>query len=247
MWFQKMALVCLKDTQNPTSWGIMAEKSFSNSLLIPKNLEFYYQLCWPPAMFATSFRLMGYILDYWRDTVWYAWLYPHYNFSYCNVNSGLRGTTVFGTPQLNSRLGVMNPGLTLNPSTSSLYPLNQANSSPFVNPITNQRNKCIYIYFMKSWYFLAKTPFVAWFLAVESHQNPQMSCFTSPFSIKNRYKSPFFSVKIVVFPIFSYGKWGLPPWLHPLWRPRLGGGLALVLRHQVGAGDLHEDVAVLSS
>ena len=59
-----MALVCLKDTQNPTSWGIMAEKSFSNSLLIPKNLEFYHQLCWPPAMFATSFRLMGYILDY---------------------------------------------------------------------------------------------------------------------------------------------------------------------------------------
>jgi hypothetical protein len=49
----------------------------------------------------------------------------------------------FGTPQLNSRLGVMNPGLTWNPSTSSLYPLNQANSSPFVNPITNQRNKCI--------------------------------------------------------------------------------------------------------
>ena len=189
MWFQKMALVCLKDTQNPTSWGIMAEKSFSNSLLIPKNLEFYHQLCWPPAMFATSFRLMGYILDYWRDTVWYAWLYPHYNFSYCNVNS-----------QLNSRLGVMNPGLTLNPSTSSLYPLNQANSSPFVNPITNQRNKYIYIYFMKSWYFLAKTPFVAWFLAVESHQNPQMSCFTSPFKIKNQLQITVFLGKNRRFP-----------------------------------------------
>ena len=27
------------------------------------------------------FRFMGYILDYWRDTVLYEWLYPHYNFS----------------------------------------------------------------------------------------------------------------------------------------------------------------------